>query len=101
MSLLFGEAVSQLDATLVLWLTVFMVAVSIILLFIPAHYGKFEGKGGWLPTDKIKIDGRIGFCIQELPSAIVPLLTFAHYWKQVDSTALLFLVLFEVHYIQR
>ena len=48
-----------------------------------------------------QIDGRLGFAVQEFPSVIVPLVVFYYYWPLADATSILFLVLWEVHYVHR
>ena len=94
----FGE----FDWTLLVGLTTIMTAAGVWLFIRPAPYGKFNNnKVGWMPGENIHIDGRLGFCIQEMPSSLVPLLVYYYYYDQVDSTSTLFLILWQIHYFHR
>ena len=66
------------------------------LLFIVAPYGR-HGRSGWGPT----LPARIGWLVMESPAPLVFLgvyLTGAH---RFDLVPLLFLLLWELHYVQR
>lgn len=104
-----GEPPSDVDMLLMIVLTCVMFVSSIVLTYIvPAPYGKFSDKGSKIPLTNIKvvkdnkqIDGRYGFCVQECPSVFIPLIVFYYYRSEVSNTSILFLVLWEIHYIHR
>jgi 3-oxo-5-alpha-steroid 4-dehydrogenase 1 len=66
------------------------------LSFIAAPYGRHSRKG-WGPT----VDNRLGWVIMEAPAALVFAAFFLLGEEPHTATALVFLVLWEVHYLHR
>lgn len=92
--------VTGLDWTIIVLLLVLFSIAGVILIYIPAPYGKFT-ENTKVPFTSIKIDGRIGFAVQEFPSVIIPILVYIANWEHVDATSMLFLLCWETHYIHR
>ncbi len=72
------------------------VVVFILLLFISAPYGRHLRKG-WGPN----LSNRLGWMIMEAPSAILMLVYFFTGHRQNSIVLLLFIILWETHYIHR
>ena len=70
--------------------------VFISLLFITAPYGRHTRKG-WGPT----INNRLGWLIMESPAPIIFLLFFILGEYKTSATALIFLLMWEFHYVYR
>jgi steroid 5-alpha reductase family enzyme len=88
------------EAVLFHWVLLFWtglaVVVCFVLLFLNAPYGRHARKG-WGKT----IRPRWGWFIMESPSLILPFVFFFSSSRPQDITAVLFLVMWETHYIQR
>lgn len=87
--------------TALLTLCFFMLLAAIVLIWNEAPYGKFSESASWLPLTNIKLDGRIGFMVMELPSMLCPVLVFAYFWTELNTDAWVFFFLFELHYVHR
>lgn len=72
------------------------VLVFFLLFFISAPYGRFNRKG-WGPV----IQSRAAWIIMELPAVLMILLAFLFSEPFPGAMALLFLVLWETHYVYR
>jgi steroid 5-alpha-reductase/3-oxo-5-alpha-steroid 4-dehydrogenase 1 len=68
-----------------------------ILFFVAAPYGRFIGKPWQGPT----MDNRLAWMLMELPAAVVFALTFFFGQYHSSLTSLLFLSLWQLHYIHR
>jgi 3-oxo-5-alpha-steroid 4-dehydrogenase 1 len=75
---------------------VLAVVIFVSLFFIVAPYGRHL-RNRWGP----KIDDRLGWIIMEAPSSLVFLICFVAGASSITVTALVFLVLWEAHYIHR
>lgn len=67
-----------------------------VLWFVTAPYGR-HAKSSWGPT----IDNRLGWLIMESPSSLVFLLCWFLGNRPTDPASLLFLGLWELHYVHR
>ena len=72
------------------------VAVFLILLFIVAPYGR-HFRGGWGPS----INNKLGWIIMEAASPLVFFIFFILGNNAITITTIVFLVLWQVHYIHR
>jgi 3-oxo-5-alpha-steroid 4-dehydrogenase 1 len=72
------------------------VLVFFTLFFISAPYGRHERKG-WGP----KIPSRVGWILMEAPSALIMALCFIVSEREQDFVAWVFLLLWQIHYINR
>ncbi|MDC7226661.1 MAG: DUF1295 domain-containing protein [Spirochaetales bacterium] len=72
------------------------VPIFIILFFIKAPYGRYT-KRGWGPV----INARFSWFIMEMPSVILPLYFFITAGAASNPLFLLFIIIWEAHYIQR
>jgi hypothetical protein len=72
------------------------VIVFAVLLFIPAPYGRFA-RPGWGPT----MGHTLGWIIMEAPSALLMAAFFAFGNRQANLPALVFLFLWQCHYVHR
>ncbi len=72
------------------------VITAVTLFKITAPYGRHERKGWGLTLDE-----RIGWIIMESPAFLVILICFIIGDRQTDPVAITFLVLWELHYVQR
>ena len=84
-----------LDALSFGWL-ILAVAVFILLFFVTAPYGRHVRKG-WGPT----LDNKRGWMIMESASALLFALFFILGNHRDSSTALVFLLMWEAHYVHR
>jgi 3-oxo-5-alpha-steroid 4-dehydrogenase 1 len=75
---------------------IFAAVIFLALLFITAPYGRHT-RGGWGP----KINPRLGWVIMELPAVLFMAVCFAISDRQSNLVALVFLGLWELHYINR
>jgi len=82
------------------WLTMALlalaVAVFVVLQFVTAPYGKFT-RAGWGP----KINRTAGWVVQEAPSVLIFAWCFAVSDRTTDPLAIVFLVMWLVHYGNR
>lgn len=72
------------------------VPIFILLFFVKAPYGKFL-KNGWGPS----VGAATAWILMELPAFILPLLFFLFSGKTGNPTYLIFIGIWELHYIQR
>ena len=80
-----------------LWAFLVLAALTFPLLwFVTAPYGRHV-KPSWGPT----IDNRLGWLIMESPSAVVFFLCWYFGGKPTDPVSLVFLALWELHYVHR
>ena len=93
--------ITPFDHQLLKYFFLTMFGSFLILLFIPAPYGKFRNSLDSLGILSKKIDGRLGFFWQELPSVVVPFFVLFANIGKIDSLAFLFFLLWQTHYIQR
>ena len=70
--------------------------VFVALLFIPAPYGRYR-RAGWGPT----VRAPLGWVLMELPAVITILVFYLVGDRRGDPTALVFLFLWQLHYLQR
>lgn len=91
--------ITSFDHSLLFWFFLAMLGSFFILLFIPAPYGKFKNSLDKLGPLSMKIDGRMGFFWQELPSVVVPILVLVANIGKIDSLAIMFFILWEIHYV--
>jgi hypothetical protein len=75
---------------------VFSLIIFMSLLKITVPYGRHM-RGGWGP----KISARLGWCIMELPSPVLMFLLFVGGSSPKNAVLLMFLLLWELHYINR
>jgi len=71
-------------------------ATAVVLVFVAAPYGRHVRKG-WGPT----LDNRLGWVLMEAPAPLVFALCFMVGDARNTLTALVFLIMWEVHYIHR
>jgi len=67
-----------------------------ILLFVSAPYGRFV-RPGWGPT----ISAKWAWMIMEFPAMLVIMLIFLRNGSWTNPVSLVFIILWEIHYIQR
>lgn len=104
-----AAGITAFDNQLALFFGLCMFGAAILLFFIPAPYGKFNNTLSLsFLTTKVnfftnieQIDGRMGFFFQELPSVYVPFIVLFYYNVQINRLSAIFLILWQVHYIQR
>lgn len=77
-------------------MAVVAVAVFVSLFFVDAGYGKFY-RPKWGPS----VDNRLGWTLMEAPVFIAMLLLWWYSDRRTDTTRLVFLLLFEIHYFHR
>lgn len=85
---------------ILIFVWVFGIVGFVSTLFVDAPYGKFSKTGflsNWIP----KINGIIGFCIQELPSLIVFLYFYVSKVHTLDWYHVIGGCLFAIHYFHR
>jgi steroid 5-alpha reductase family enzyme len=70
--------------------------VFVALLFLPAPYGR-HARAGWGPT----LPARTGWVLMELPAVLVVAALFAASDRTRSPVAIAFLLLWELHYVQR
>ena len=82
----------------ILLILIFIISVIIFitLFFIPAPYGKFTRKG-W----GIRINPKIAWIIMEFPAVGVMIICFFTCDKKTNMVAVIFLLIWLLHYIQR
>ena len=83
------------DVLVIGWLTVAAVTCA-ALFFVSAPYGRHT-RSGWGPT----LENRLGWIVMEAPAALVFAAWFALGREADMTTALVFLGLWEVHYVHR
>ena len=71
-------------------------ATFIVLWFVPAPYGR-HSRPGWGPT----LDARLGWMLMELPAVAVVAAFFFTSGRRTEPAALVFFVMWEIHYVQR
>lgn len=72
-------------------------AVTLVsLFFITAPYGR-HGRSGWGPA----VGPRLGWVLMELLAVAIPAALFATSGRTGDAAGAVFLVLWEIHYVQR
>ena len=71
-------------------------ATFIALLLVPAPYGR-HGRPGWGPP----LDPRAGWMIMELPAVAIVAALFFTSGRTAGLPALVFFVMWEIHYVQR
>jgi len=86
----------QTHTTLLIVMAVVAVIVFVCLFFVDAGYGKFY-QPKWGPA----IDNRLGWMLMEAPVFVAMLLFWWFSPYRTDTTRLVFLVLFELHYFHR
>ncbi len=70
--------------------------IFVVLFFITAPYGKFT-RGGWGPS----VNRTAGWVIMESPAVLTMILFFVLGNRQVNPVAIAFLILWQIHYLQR
>jgi protein-S-isoprenylcysteine O-methyltransferase Ste14 len=83
------------DGIIIAWL-ILAAAVFILLFFVTAPYGRYSRKG-WGPT----IDNKLGWMVMESASALLFALFFILGDHRNSSTAVIFLFMWEAHYVHR
>ncbi len=78
-----------------IWI-VFSVIIFIALLKITVPYGRHT-RSGWGP----KLSARLGWFVMEIPSPIVMLVLFLTGSTELSIVHVLFLILWEIHYVNR
>jgi 3-oxo-5-alpha-steroid 4-dehydrogenase 1 len=68
----------------------------ILLLFVPAPYGRHH-RSGWGPA----ISARLGWIVMEGPAPLIFLVCFLQGTGTLSETSYLFLILWQLHYLQR
>ena len=86
----------QIHHSIVLGWIALSVVLLPVLLFITAPYGRHT-KGGWGPT----ISNKLGWIVMEAPAVLVFALFFLVGDLSQSITALVFLLMWETHYINR
>ncbi len=102
--LLFGaqtHMITDFDRHLVFYFTLAMMGSALTLFFLPAPYGKFNKSMDFVPLLSKKISWKWSFAISESPALLVPLIVTVYYHEYLDPLYLLFLGLYELHYIHR
>jgi steroid 5-alpha-reductase/3-oxo-5-alpha-steroid 4-dehydrogenase 1 len=77
------------------WLAV-AALVFAVLLFLPAPYGR-HARAGWGPV----VPARFGWVLMESPAVLAVAVLFATSEQTREPAAIAFLLLWEVHYVQR
>jgi protein-S-isoprenylcysteine O-methyltransferase Ste14 len=83
------------DTLLYAWIGL-AAAVFVLLFFISAPYGR-HGRKGWGP----QLDRTIGWVVMELPAVLSMVLFFAMGQRTTSLVAIVFLVLWQLHYVNR
>ncbi|MBN2273706.1 MAG: DUF1295 domain-containing protein [Bacteroidales bacterium] len=83
------------NTMLFIWMAL-AVATFVLLLFVSAPYGRHLRRG-WGPN----LSNRLGWLIMEMPSSVLMLVWFFTGHGQGNIVLILFLVLWEIHYIHR
>ena len=92
---------TQGDLLLLTIFTFCMICSVPVLFKFPAPYGKFHDVFDKIPLVSMKVNWKIGYLLGESPSIWMPLLVTLIYANSVTFPYLLFLILYEVHYIHR
>jgi len=83
--------------TVFVWLEIALAVVTFVALcFIVAPYGR-HGRGGWGPT----VPARVGWIVMESPASLLFLVFFLLGENRFQLVPLVFLALWQLHYIQR
>ncbi|WP_426624013.1 3-oxo-5-alpha-steroid 4-dehydrogenase [Leifsonia sp. McL0607] len=69
----------------------------VALLFVVAPYGGRHGRSGWGPT----VSARVGWIVMEAPASVAFLLFYLLGTHRAEVVPLLFLLLWQAHYVQR
>ncbi|MBN1413572.1 MAG: DUF1295 domain-containing protein [Bacteroidales bacterium] len=83
------------NTMLLIWIAL-SIGIFILLLYVTAPYGKHLKKG-WGPN----LSNRLGWIIMEIPSALLMLVYFITGHGQNNIILLIFLIIWEVHYLHR
>jgi hypothetical protein len=79
------------------WLEIFLAGVTCLaLLSITAPYGRHQ-RSGWGPT----LPNRVGWLLMELPAVVLFAWIYLQGEHRFDSVPLVFLALWEIHYVHR
>ncbi|HEY2557266.1 MAG TPA: DUF1295 domain-containing protein [Diaminobutyricibacter sp.] len=82
------------------WFVYLEIALAVVtfiaLCFVVAPYGR-HGRGGWGPT----VPARVGWMIMESPASLLFLIFYLFGDHRAELVPLVFLVLWQVHYVQR
>lgn len=101
MESLLSHGITDLDKTIVLYFSVVMIFSAIMLVFLPAPYGKFANSMDFLPILSIKLPWKLWFTLSESPALFMPLVATYLFWEDVTPSFFTFFFLYELHYIHR
>lgn len=83
------------DIVIIVWFAL-AAATFVVLLFITAPYGR-HSRAGWGPS----IDNRLGWLVMEAPAAVIFVTLFCLGRGNKTATNVVFLILWEAHYLHR
>jgi 3-oxo-5-alpha-steroid 4-dehydrogenase 1 len=100
---LYELRITDLDFTLLYIYFGWGIIATVLLFFIDAPYGRFSNnKVRFVPDFLfIQVNGRIGWLVQESPSALVPLYYLIIYYSQMNMYCRIFFGLWLLHYVHR
>ena len=78
------------------WWIVLSAIIAVVLLLMPAPYGR-HARSGWGPS----LDAKMGWVLMEMPAVAVFAAIFFGSWGRNDAAAVLFLFMWEFHYLYR
>lgn len=81
---------------LIITWTIFSAVVFVMLFFVAAPYGRHARKG-W----GFSIDNRLGWLVMEAPAALIFLIFYVFGKNNLSLISIIFLVLWETHYVHR